>query len=325
MKKICYFLSVLLISIFIISCSKNNETKNNQKEKEEQEQVVIDEKKVKKILYTFNNGEEDLLDEVKDIETYEFIIPERDGYSFMEWYYDVELLDKLNKENIASKVNSDGIVHIYADWHIDSYKVQFYCSNKLVKTQSVEYLNDAVSPTPLFKPGFRFIGWDKEYTKVKEDLIVNAVYEEIELGDNILVVLGYYLNDDGTMHATLKKRLDLAIKAYNEFNPSYIIVSGGLANTNAGKTEAQAMYDYLVSKGIDQGVIIKEEKSLSTQQNAVNSIKLLETVDFKNLIIVSTIEHFTQYQTIKFFNDAINSNTKVAAKNINLMIYTNTN
>ena len=38
-----------------------------------------------------------------------------------------------------------------------------------------------------------------------------------------------------------------------------------MANSNAGITEAQAMYNYLVARGIDSGIIIKEERSTSNQ------------------------------------------------------------
>ncbi len=277
------------------------------------------------LQYTFNNGEEDVIEEITNLDTYQMLEAERPGYSFMAWYTDVELNHSFKYSDLVIPEKGERTVHIYADWHINNYSVKFYCSNKLTATRSVAYEGSATAPTPLFKPGYRFVGWDKEFSYVTEDIVVNAIYEEIESNDNVIVVLGNYLNDDGSISQTLRTRLELAIAAYNEFNPSYIIVSGGMANSNAGITEAQAMYNYLVARGIDSGIIIKEEQSLSTYQNAVNSVKLLETVEFKNLIVVSTIEHFTNYQTVSYFNNAISANTKVSAKGIKLMIYTNTN
>ena len=144
-----------------------------------------------------------------------------------------------------------------------------------------------------------------------------------EKDESILVVLGNWMNDDGTISSTMKRRLDLAIKAYKEFEPKYIVVTGGLANTKAGITEADAMYTYLVNAGIDGNIIIKEDKSVSTYQNANFTMKLIEDIDFKNLIIVSTIEHFVNYDTLKYFNDACLNNAKVCSKKVNIMIYTN--
>ena len=131
------------------------------------------------------------------------------------------------------------------------------------------------------------------------------------------------MNDDGTMSATMKKRLALCLEAYDKFNPDYIVVTGGMANAKAGISEAQAMYSYLTTMGINPGMIIKEDQSLSTNQNAIYTMAKLENFDFDNLIIVSTIEHFVNYQTVKYFNDAALANQKIKEKNINIMIYTN--
>ena len=131
------------------------------------------------------------------------------------------------------------------------------------------------------------------------------------------------MNNDGTISSTMRTRLELALKAFSEFDFDYIVVSGGMANSQAGISEAQAMYNYLVEHGIDGNIIIKEDQSMSTQQNAIYTMQKLENIDFNNIIVVSTIEHFTNYQTIKYFNDAANNNAKIKAKNINIMIYTN--
>ena len=149
--------------------------------------------------------------------------------------------------------------------------------------------------------------------------------EEIieEKEDSILVVLGNWMNDDGTISTKMRTRLEMTVEAYNKLKPKYIVVTGGLANTKAGITEADAMYEYLVNAGIDGNIIIKEDKSVSTYQNANFTMKLIEDINFKNLIIVSTIEHFVNYETIKYFNDACLNNTKVCSKKVNIMIYTN--
>ena len=125
------------------------------------------------------------------------------------------------------------------------------------------------------------------------------------------------------MSATLKKRLDLCIAAYKIFLPEYVVVTGGMANTTAGVTEAQVMYTYLVRNGIPSSKIIKEDKSLSTQQNAIYTLRLLEDVDFNHLVIVSTIEHFINYGAFSYFNSALLNNLTVYNKKITIMAYTN--
>ena len=198
------------------------------------------------------------------------------------------------------------------------------CNDKQVFSQAVEYGEAAKEPNATVIPGFVFVGWDHEFNEVKENLTINAIYEvKQEESKNVLVVLGNWMNNDGTISSTMRKRLELALVANSEFKPSYIVVTGGMANAQAGISEAQAMYNYLVDKGVDPNIIIKEDKSMSTYQNANYTMTKLENIDFKNLIIVSTIEHFVNYQTIKYFNDAALNNSKIKAKGIAIMIYTN--
>ena len=163
----------------------------------------------------------------------------------------------------------------------------------------------------------------QEQEEKEEEKIEEKEEEMKKESDTIIVVLGNWMNDNGTISTIMRRRLDLAIKAYEEFNPKYIVVTGGMANAKAGIAEADAMYNYLVDAGIDKDIIIKEDQSMSTYQNANYTIKLIEDIDFKNLIIVSTIEHFINYDTIKYFNDACLNNPKVFSKKINIMIYTN--
>ena len=49
------------------------------------------------------------------------------------------------------------------------------------------------------------------------------------------------MNDNGTLSALARKRLDLAEKLYKEYSPEEIILSGGRANPNVDVTEADAM------------------------------------------------------------------------------------
>ncbi len=49
----------------------------------------------------------------------------------------------------------------------------------VLKTQVVNNGEDATPPTIVAKKGYKFLGWDNEYTNVTENRTVNAVYELI--------------------------------------------------------------------------------------------------------------------------------------------------
>lgn len=88
----------------------------------------------------------------------------------------------------------------------------------------------------------------------------------------------------------LAARLDEGIRLFKEGYSNYIIVSGG-KGTGEEISEAEAMKNYLVAKGIDKNKIIMEDKSLSTMENLGFSKALMDSKGFKNAIIVSNKYH----------------------------------
>lgn len=137
---------------------------------------------------------------------------------------------------------------------------------------------------------------------------------------NVAIVLGYQLHLDGTMDTILIKRLNLALQLINEQKIDKIIVSGGKPKFEIDITEAELMYNYLIEKGVSADMLVKEEKSKSTFGNAKYSVPIAKELGATRIIIVSTIEHFTNYDynPLKIFSEFINDS------DINLSVYTNT-
>lgn len=136
---------------------------------------------------------------------------------------------------------------------------------------------------------------------------------------NVAVVLGYQLNLDGSMDKILVKRLNLALQLLNEEKIDKVIVTGGRPKKEIEVSEAQRMYEYLVEKGVDPEAIIKEEKANSTFGNAKYSVPMAKELGAKKIIIVSTIEHFTNYDynPLKIFSEFIEDD------DVRLVVYTN--
>lgn len=112
----------------------------------------------------------------------------------------------------------------------------------------------------------------------------------------IAIILGNRLKDDGTITTTQEERLLMALEIQEKFNPDYFILSGGSPNTKANKSEAEAMYDYLIEKGMDKNKLIKEDKSLSTVQNAKFSVPLAFELGAEIIIVCSSLYHFEDPQ-----------------------------
>lgn len=93
-------------------------------------------------------------------------VPEKDGKTFKEWDKDF------------SKVTSD--LTINAVYDVDTFTVTFKDGEKVLETQTVEYEAAATAPdTARLSPpeGMHFAKWDKDFSKVTEDIEVSAVYE----------------------------------------------------------------------------------------------------------------------------------------------------
>jgi uncharacterized SAM-binding protein YcdF (DUF218 family) len=105
----------------------------------------------------------------------------------------------------------------------------------------------------------------------------------------------------------LAARLDEGIKLLKQGFSSYIIVSGG---KGAGEeiSEAEAMKNYLTSKGIDENRIIMEDKSLSTMENLKFSKAVMDSKGFKSVIIVSNKYHLKRASVMAVKNGITNAN-----------------
>lgn len=93
-------------------------------------------------------------------------VPKKDGKTFIKWDTDF------------SKVTSD--LTINAVYDVDTFTVTFKDGEKVLETQTVEYEAAATAPdTARLSPpeGMHFAKWDKEFSKVTEDIEVSAVYE----------------------------------------------------------------------------------------------------------------------------------------------------
>ena len=137
----------------------------------------------------------------------------------------------------------------------------------------------------------------------------------------VAIVLGNWLNNDGSISDLLKKRLEMAKELYFNKEVDKLIVSGGLANKKAGISEAEAMKRFLLLNNVKEEDIILENKSTTTTENAMFSVPIAKDLGANRIIIVSTIEHFTIYfyNVLKIFRKAID---KFYDEDIRLMVYT---
>ena len=104
----------------------------------------------------------------------------------------------------------------------------------------------------------------------------NVLPDGLAMDDSLcIVVMGFGLNEDGSMRPELENRLKVAQQSAWKYPNAYILVTGGQTGAVDGVTEAGQMASWLQKNGIEKGRIIQEKQSLSTTANAVNCYKLL--------------------------------------------------
>ena len=99
------------------------------------------------------------------------------------------------------------------------------------------------------------------------------------LDRDFLIVLGCGIRKDGTPTPLLKGRLDLALDFARRQTEAggkepFFIVSGG-QGPDEPRSEASAMEDYLLSRGVATERILREDRSRDTAENMANSAQII--------------------------------------------------
>lgn len=133
-------------------------------------------------------------------------------------------------------------------------------------------------------------------------IIYNGHHYDKERPD-YLMVLGAGLRGS-KISASLLYRLDTAVE-YNKLYPDVkIIVSGG-QGPDEDISEAKAMKDYLISKGIDESLIISEDKSTNTYENFLFTKKILEDETGEEDFTVTVISNNFHMYRAKYLGEQV--------------------
>ena len=160
----------------------------------------------------------------------------------------------------------------------------------VIYTAFTENLNAGVIPIILVSAFLIFNGFYFKKNKKKYSVVVSVLFLA---GISVFVALGLYGNRDTSDYKEnavivlgcgisgeeisdkLANRLDEAVLYHKKTPDALIVVSGG-QGPQESITEAQAMERYLTEKGVNPEVIIKEEKSTSTEENFLYSKEILD-------------------------------------------------
>ena len=121
-----------------------------------------------------------------------------------------------------------------------------------------------------------------------ESLILCCENKKAISNADYMIILGAQVKGS-TVSRSLRYRLDTAVDYLKDNKQTKVIVSGGQGK-GEDITEAEAMFVYLVNKGVEPSRIIKEENSTNTVENIQYSRTYIDDAQ-KNILIVSNGFH----------------------------------
>ena len=108
-----------------------------------------------------------------------------------------------------------------------------------------------------------------------------------------IIVLGAKVRPDRQPSTALLKRLEKALECYESGLAPVIIVCGA-QGTDEPCTEAEAMKEWLVERGVPADAVIEEGKSTSTEENLANAKAIMEERGMSTCIVTTNAYHLTR-------------------------------
>ena len=130
--------------------------------------------------------------------------------------------------------------------------------------------------------------------------------------EDAAVILGGGIRN-GTVQPVLRSRLDAAVE-YHSKNPNAVLVVTGGTGRGEEFSEAFAMESYLLSKGVPQNKIFREDEALTTFENIRNSKNILEGLFDEAYTAVIITSDFHVYRASRFAKQTGLEYTSLRAK-----------
>lgn len=151
------------------------------------------------------------------------------------------------------------------------------------------------------KHSFRFVVITALIWLIVAGVLAASVYafsqqDHAEPSD-VLIVLGAGLRRDSRPGPALYRRTSRAIELYNDGYARAIICTGGFT-AGRSRSEADACRELLVAGGVPQDAILLEERSRSTEENALYAREIMEANSWQSAVVVSDGYHLLRAQWI---------------------------
>jgi uncharacterized repeat protein (TIGR02543 family) len=177
--------------------------------------------------------------------------PSRTGYTFNGW----------DKE--FNQVTED--LTVTAVYQVNSYTVTFKdYDGKELDSQEIEYGKPAIAPEEPKRPGYHFIGWDKGFAYITEDVTVTATYQMDKDISYVIDEPGVYAAGDFSGYGNIIISAEGVTLENGSFSGDIHIEAGNaqLKNLSIGGSVSLSAGQSKVSDSVINGSLIASAESI---------------------------------------------------------------
>ncbi len=116
---------------------------------------------------------------------------------------------------------------------------------------------------------------------------------------DVIVILGGGTDEDGSASPATTRRVIHAAALYQRGLAPWVLCTGGYTG-NHPQSEARACADLAQTKGVPATAILLEENSTSTEENAIETRKVMQARNLKTALVVS--DNFHLYRAEMLFH-----------------------
>ncbi len=230
-------------------------------------------KKEYKLILNLNNGsDEQIIEEFDDATSLDLIIPTRDGYDFVGWEYDENILTE-------STIYVDKVITLKAVWNSKEYQVTLIDELNEYKNEIKIKYGKMLSLTERNYPGYKFLGWYKDTELVEsgiynylEDVTLYARYEKNTYSIN------YYV--DGEIYETVDVLYNDYVKHISASKKGYRFIGWYLDNVKVSNGNYQYTTDITLTAKFEQETYIINFIDGNKEVLEPIYVKYLENVTF---------------------------------------------
>jgi uncharacterized SAM-binding protein YcdF (DUF218 family) len=111
---------------------------------------------------------------------------------------------------------------------------------------------------------------------------------------DVIIVLGAGVSPNGQSNDGQTRRTRHGAYLYRNGNAPFVLCTGGYDTPQHVKTEAEVCAEILEGNGVPASAILMDEKSMSTEENAIESHKVMDAHHLKTAILVTDNFHMAR-------------------------------